>query len=57
LEELFVSTVGIEVIVGVQWCNNGNLGHCGFITVTSYNIVATMTLDAIVVFVIPFEQE
>jgi hypothetical protein len=56
LLEYIAATLGAEVIARVYGCNSENRGHYWLITMTSDHI-ATLTLDTIVFFVIPFEKE
>jgi hypothetical protein len=49
-----IVTVGTNIIVGIH-CYNEKRGPSWLRTWTLYNIIATLTLDITVSFVIPFE--
>jgi hypothetical protein len=49
--------MGTGVIVGIHCYNNRNRGNCWLTTITSDYIVATITLDTIVTFVIHLDKE
>jgi hypothetical protein len=46
-----------DVIVGTYCCDYGKTYHCWLITVASDHIIATMTLNNIIAFVVPFKYE